>query len=149
MDHLLESRHDDPQSQRHDPQSDEHRVEHPDVVLPESALVHTCRPLPRDSGLTASDRAPVMNGIMALPTTPRQASIPIAPVCKSPGISSVMSSTHEGYIGPMKTPMSEKQTAAPMSESTNQMTKCSARQIAVLRGAQSASSPSDPDLGAR
>lgn len=82
--------------------------------------------------LTASDNAPVMNGMMALPTTPTQAKNPIAPVCKSPGMSSVMSNTQEGYIGPMNTPTREKQTAEPISESTNQMTKWRPKQIAEL-----------------
>lgn len=71
--------------------------------------------------------------MMALPTTPRHANMPIVPVCRSPGMISVIIRTQEGYMGPMKTPTSEMLTADPMSEGTNQMTNSSARQMAVLR----------------
>jgi hypothetical protein len=74
----------------------------------------------------------VTNGIIALPTTPRQANMPIVPVCKSPGMISIMIKTQEGYMGPIKTPMSDMLTAEPISEGTNQTTNSSARQMAEL-----------------
>jgi hypothetical protein len=48
-------------------------------------------------------------------------------------MSSVMSSTHEGYMGPMNSPTRTKHTMAPTSEGTNQMIKWRARQMAELR----------------
>lgn len=70
--------------------------------------------------LTLSAMAPVMNGMMALPTNPIQAMRPMVPVWRSVGITSVMIMTQDGYIGPRATPTREKQRAEPIRDGTNQ-----------------------------
>lgn len=66
-------------------------------------------------------RTPVMSGSTALPAMPMPAIQPIAPVSSQRGRTFFAWLTTIGYIGPMRTPITDTATAFSMREGTAQM----------------------------